>query len=166
MKPRVVSKKAQAKTNVREKQTGWIGLQAQPVFDGVADTKPATVTGISGSAVNLAGIIAKVESFYPLGYNARSRAPAGFRVDATDGGFGGNGTAQKQAYTGGSLSIQGTFTGNHTGKKGKLLGAVGYGYVVSSVGGFTFGGVWNAGTPVTMRLGGDGRNWIIAAAAG
>ena len=157
-KPRVVSKNAKAYPRFE--------LQTQSGFDGVADTKPAAVTVAGGLAVAAGNLIGRVGRFYPSGYVPRSRNPAGFTMDLVDGGDVGNGfsSAQKQGAlgAGGSLNMVGTFTSYHTGKKGKVLGATGEGYVTSSVAEFaTF---WGLGTRVNMELGRDGRNWTITPA--
>ena len=157
MKPRVVSKNTQTKV-------AYLKIQAQSGFDGNSDTKPAAVTAAGGLPIRDVDIIGRVGRTYRFGHVAASGMSAGFAIDLVDGGsFGGGfGTAQKQVTAGGGIiSIQGTFVPNKYGKKGKVLGASGWGYVVNATGAFARSAWLSAGTPVTMKLGEDGRTWSI-----
>lgn len=162
-KPSVVSKNAKANANVRE-VPAMFRLEAPASFDGVATTQAAAVTLATGTPIAAGNIIARVATTYRLNHTVRSGVPAGFVVDAINGGSydaGGMGTAQKQGEPrGGSGTFQGTYIATHVGKKGKVLAATGTGYVVNSTGEFT-GGPWTVGTQVAMTLGNNGKTWTI-----
>ena len=174
MKPRVVSKNAKAKA--RQAPAGFLKLRAASGVDGVADTKPARVTGAGGVPIRAVDIIGRVGRTYRFGHKPTSGEPIAFSIDLIDAGGAGFGTAQKQGAfinrqttgTGGSLNIQGTFVANKYGKKGKVLGASGGGYVVNATGAFAGAGdAWYlSGTPVSIELDGNGRNWLVTPVTG